>query len=75
MPCGKTVEIKKCPPDEKQNSSRESRALKSRQDIRKRPSAIVCNTTELVNATADFYDKDRYLIGKECEEGNSIQKY
>ena len=66
MPCGKTVKIKECPPlDEKHNSS----------NIRNSPSAIVCNTTELVNATADFNDKDRYLIGKECEEGNSIQKY
>ena len=66
LPCGKTVEIKECPPDEKHNSSRV---------IRQHPSAIVCNTTELVKATADFYDKDRYLIGKECEEGNSIHKY
>ena len=43
--------------------------------LRKSPTSIVCNTTDLAEKITDFADQDRYLIGKVCEEESSIHKY
>ena len=70
LPCVKNMSIKECP---EPSSVRGARLL--RKMLRKSPTAIVCNATDLTSEIADFNDLDRYLIGKVCKEESSIHKY
>ena len=69
LPCGEKVTIEECRP--------EPRGIKGLKNmlLRKSPTAIVCNITELAAEITAFNDQDRYLIGRVCEEGSSIHKY
>ena len=68
LPCAPKVSIKEC-----------SRGANPPKNIRKSPSSIVCNKTELadkINKIKPFRDQDRYLIGRrDCNEKSSIDKY
>ena len=86
MPCVKNMSIKECPecPDGKECPEPSStkgakglrRLLRKKPMLRKSPTAIACNTTELESKISEkWHDQDRYLIGKVCDEGRSIHKY
>ena len=75
MPCVRNMSIKECPEPSSIRGAKGLKRLLSRKMLRKRPTAIVCNTTELTSKITDFNDQDRYLIGNVCKEESSIHKY